>query len=171
MRKRTVKLHGHHCQISVHREGKHVWFAVGDYLGKEIRAQAESERAAVNRWRETASKMVATERGSFRSSPTPPHYFRRPVSASHIFHPQRDIHRPATAACRWPQRSSHGSRGHRQSRSLSSRIAPPDMTRPRRHLLLSSEWERPSRTKFASESCRANLIAFQKSGFEESKRP
>jgi len=96
---------------------------------------------------------------------------RRPVSASHIFHPPRDIHRLATAACRWPQRSSHGSRGHRQSRSLSSRIAPPDMTRPRRHLLLSSEWERPSRTKFASESCRANLIAFQKSGFEESKRP
>ena len=106
-----------------------------------------------------------------RSESTPPHYFRRPVSASHIFHPQRDIHRLATAACRWPQRSSHGSRGHRQSRSLSSRIAPPDMTRPRRHLLLSSEWERPSRTKFASESCRANLIAFQKSGFEESKRP
>jgi len=29
MRKRTVKLHGHHCEISVHREGKHVWFAVG----------------------------------------------------------------------------------------------------------------------------------------------
>ena len=62
MRNRTVKLHGHHCQISVHREGKHVRFAVGDYLGNEIRAQAESERGAVNRWRETASKMVATER-------------------------------------------------------------------------------------------------------------
>src|SRR5262245_18132692 len=24
MRKRTVKLHGRHCEISVHREGKHV---------------------------------------------------------------------------------------------------------------------------------------------------
>jgi hypothetical protein len=29
-------------------KGKHVWIAVGDYLGKEIRAQAESEGAAVN---------------------------------------------------------------------------------------------------------------------------
>jgi hypothetical protein len=56
MRKRTVKLHGHHCEISVHREGKHVWIAVGDYLGKEIRAQAESEGAAVKRWREMASQ-------------------------------------------------------------------------------------------------------------------
>jgi hypothetical protein len=55
MRKRTVKLHGRHCEISVHREGKHVWIAVGDYLGREIRAQAESEGAAVKRWRETAS--------------------------------------------------------------------------------------------------------------------
>ena len=62
MRKRTVKLHGRHCEISVHREGKHVWIAVGDYLGKEIRAQAESEGAAVRRWRETASSMVTTER-------------------------------------------------------------------------------------------------------------
>jgi hypothetical protein len=62
MRKRTVKLHGRHCEISVHREGKHIWFAVGDYLGKEIRAQAESEGAAVKRWRETASTMGATER-------------------------------------------------------------------------------------------------------------
>jgi hypothetical protein len=62
MRKRTVKLHGRHCEISVHREGKHVWIAVGDYLGKEIRAQAESEGAAVKRWRETASTMVTTER-------------------------------------------------------------------------------------------------------------
>jgi hypothetical protein len=43
MRKHTVKLHGHHCEISVHREAKHIWLAVGDYLGKEIRAQAESE--------------------------------------------------------------------------------------------------------------------------------
>jgi hypothetical protein len=60
MRKRTVKLHGHHCEISIHREGKHVWIAVGDYQGKEIRAQAESEGAAVKRWRETASTMVTT---------------------------------------------------------------------------------------------------------------
>jgi hypothetical protein len=62
MRKRTVKLHGRHCEIRVHREGKHIWFAVGDYLGKEIRAQAESEGAAVKRWRETASTMGGTER-------------------------------------------------------------------------------------------------------------
>jgi hypothetical protein len=62
MRKRTVKFHGRHCEISVHREGKHAWIAVGDYLGKEIRAQAESEGAAVKRWRETASTMVTTER-------------------------------------------------------------------------------------------------------------
>src|SRR5262245_56862075 len=62
MRKRTVKLHGRHCEISLHREGKHIWLAVGDYLGKEIRAQAESEGAAVKRWRETASTMGATER-------------------------------------------------------------------------------------------------------------
>ena len=62
MRKRTVKLHGRHCEISVHREGKHVWMAVGDYLGKEIRAQAESESAAVKRWRETASTTVSTEK-------------------------------------------------------------------------------------------------------------
>ena len=41
-----MKLHGHHCQISVHREGKHMWLAVGDYLGKEIRVQAESEGTA-----------------------------------------------------------------------------------------------------------------------------
>jgi hypothetical protein len=61
MRKHTVKLHGHHCEISVHREGKHVWIAVGDYLGKEIRSQAESEGAAVKRWRETASTMGETE--------------------------------------------------------------------------------------------------------------
>ena len=46
----------------MHREGKHVWIAVGDYLGKEIRAQAESEGAAVKRWRETASTMVTPER-------------------------------------------------------------------------------------------------------------
>jgi hypothetical protein len=39
-----------------------VWIAVGDYLGKEIRAQAESEGAAVKRWRETASTMVTPER-------------------------------------------------------------------------------------------------------------
>jgi hypothetical protein len=62
MKKRTVKLHGRHCQIRVYREGKHVWFAVGDYLDKEIRVQAESEGAAVKRWRETASTMVTTER-------------------------------------------------------------------------------------------------------------
>jgi len=60
MGKHTVKLHGHHCQASVHREGKHVWFAVGDYLGKEISVQAESEGAAVKRWRETASTKVST---------------------------------------------------------------------------------------------------------------
>jgi hypothetical protein len=36
--------------------------AVGDYLGKEIRAEAESEGAAVKRWRETASTMGVTER-------------------------------------------------------------------------------------------------------------
>ena len=60
-KKRTVKLHGRHCQIRVYREGKHVWFAVGDYLDKEIRVQAESEGAAVKRWRETASTMVTTE--------------------------------------------------------------------------------------------------------------
>jgi hypothetical protein len=64
MRKHTVKLHGRHCEISVHREGKHVWIAVGDYLGKEIRAQAESEGAAVKRWRETASTIVTTERAA-----------------------------------------------------------------------------------------------------------
>jgi hypothetical protein len=62
MRKHTVKLHGHHCEISVHREAKHIWLAVGGYLGKEIRAQAESEGAAVKRWRETASTTVTTER-------------------------------------------------------------------------------------------------------------
>ena len=70
---------------------------------------------------------------------TPRHYLSRPVSASHIFRPQRDTHLLATAAYRWPQRSSHGSRGHTQSRSLPSRIGPPHMTRPRRHLLWSSE--------------------------------
>src|SRR6478736_2072100 len=64
MRKHTVKLHGHHCEISVHREAKHIWLAVGDYLGKEIRAQAESEGAAVKRWRETASTTGATARTS-----------------------------------------------------------------------------------------------------------
>ena len=64
MRKHTVKLHGHHCEISVHREGKHTWFAVGEYLGKEIRVHAESEGAAVKRWRETASTTVVTERAS-----------------------------------------------------------------------------------------------------------
>ena len=63
IRKRTVKLHGQHCEISVHREGKHVWNAVGDYLGKEIRAQAESEGAAVKRWRETASTMGDNGKG------------------------------------------------------------------------------------------------------------
>ena len=62
MRKHTVKLHGHHCEISVHREGKHIWLAAGDYLGKEIRVQAESEGTAVKRWREKASTTVATER-------------------------------------------------------------------------------------------------------------
>src|SRR6476659_6934105 len=36
MRKHTVKLHGHHCQISVHREGRHTWFAVGDYDPRPI---------------------------------------------------------------------------------------------------------------------------------------
>jgi len=51
-------------EISGHREGKHVWIAVGDYLGKEIRAQAESEGAAVKRWRETASTIVTTERAA-----------------------------------------------------------------------------------------------------------
>src|SRR6476620_5892823 len=66
MRKHTVKLHGHHCEISVHREAKHIWLAVGDYLGKEIRAQAESEGAAVKRWRETASTTVATGKGQPR---------------------------------------------------------------------------------------------------------
>jgi hypothetical protein len=35
MRKHTVKIHGHHCEIRVDREGKHLWFAVGDYLGQE----------------------------------------------------------------------------------------------------------------------------------------
>ncbi len=55
MRKHTMKLHGHHYQISVHREGKHVWVAVGDYLGEEIKVQAESEGAAVKRSREEAS--------------------------------------------------------------------------------------------------------------------
>jgi hypothetical protein len=40
MRKHTVKIHGHHCEIRVYREGKHVWFAVGDYLGQEIKVQA-----------------------------------------------------------------------------------------------------------------------------------
>jgi len=38
----------------------HVWFTVGDYLGKEISVQAESEGAAVKRWRETASTKVST---------------------------------------------------------------------------------------------------------------
>jgi hypothetical protein len=55
MRKHTVNTHGHHCEISVYRESKHVWIAVGDYLGKEIRVQAESEGAAVKRWRDTAA--------------------------------------------------------------------------------------------------------------------
>jgi hypothetical protein len=52
MRKHTVKIHGRHCE---YRESAHVWFAVGDDLGKEIRVQAESEGAAVKRWPEKAS--------------------------------------------------------------------------------------------------------------------
>jgi len=48
MRKHTVKLHGHHCEISVHREGKHIWLAVGDYLGKAIRCKprAKAQRSS-----------------------------------------------------------------------------------------------------------------------------
>ena len=57
MRKHTVKIHGHHCEIRVYREGKHLWFAVGDYLGQEIKVQAENEGAAVTRWRERAVSM------------------------------------------------------------------------------------------------------------------
>jgi hypothetical protein len=49
MRKHTVKIHGHHCEIRVDREGKHLWFAVGDYLGREIKVQAESEGATLAR--------------------------------------------------------------------------------------------------------------------------
>ena len=48
MRKRTVKLHGRHCEISVHREGEHVWIAVGDYLGKEIRARPKARAPRSN---------------------------------------------------------------------------------------------------------------------------
>jgi hypothetical protein len=62
----------------------------------------------------------------------------KPVSASHISRPQLDIHLLATAACHQAQRSSHGSRGRTQSRSLPSRTGPPHMTRLRRHLLWSS---------------------------------
>jgi hypothetical protein len=143
----------------------------GRCAGEEPKPTKESMRTATTGSQPASKAVLPSGLLSLVAVSQLLHTIPRPVSASHIFHPQRDIHRLATAACRWPQRSSHGSRGHRQSRSLSSRIAPPDMTRPRRHLLLSSEWERPSRTKFASESCRANLIAFQKSGFEESKRP
>jgi hypothetical protein len=57
MRKHTVKINGHHCEIRVYREGKHLWFAVGDYLGQEIKVQAESKGAAVTRWRERAASM------------------------------------------------------------------------------------------------------------------
>jgi hypothetical protein len=49
MRKHTVKIHGYHCEIRVDQEGKHLWFAVGDYLGQEIKVQAESEGAALAR--------------------------------------------------------------------------------------------------------------------------
>jgi hypothetical protein len=60
MRKHTVKIHGHHCEIRVYREGKHLWFAVGDYLGQEIKVQAESEGAAVKHWRERSAAMDNT---------------------------------------------------------------------------------------------------------------
>jgi len=46
------------------REQSHHAEAGGDYLGKEIRVQTESEGTAVKRWRETASTTVATERES-----------------------------------------------------------------------------------------------------------
>jgi hypothetical protein len=50
MRKHTVRIHGHHCEVRVYREGKHVWFAVGDYLGHEIKVEAESEVAEHRLW-------------------------------------------------------------------------------------------------------------------------
>jgi len=65
--------------------------------------------------------------------------FTNPVSASHIFGPQTGTPLLGTAARHWTQRRSHGSRGRTRSRSLQSRIGPPQMTRPRRHLLWSSE--------------------------------
>jgi hypothetical protein len=41
---------------------KRVWIAIGDQLDNDLKAQAESEGAAVKLWRETASTMMTAER-------------------------------------------------------------------------------------------------------------
>ena len=40
--------------VSVYREHQSVWVAVGDYEGKSISVQDQSEDAVLKRWREAA---------------------------------------------------------------------------------------------------------------------
>ena len=47
--------------VSVHRESKSVWVAIGDYMGESIRVQGRSESAALRHWCE-AARNKATEK-------------------------------------------------------------------------------------------------------------
>lgn len=42
------------CEITVVQKSKSVWIAVGQYMGKEVRAQGRSESNAVAKWRDAA---------------------------------------------------------------------------------------------------------------------
>ena len=43
---RRVKVWGKPCSVTVYRESKSVWVAVGDYMGESIRVQDSSKGGA-----------------------------------------------------------------------------------------------------------------------------
>ena len=47
---RRVKVWGKPCSVTVYRESKSVWVAVGDYMGESIRVQDSSKGGATRIW-------------------------------------------------------------------------------------------------------------------------
>lgn len=52
--KRTVNVWGKPHEISVHRESKTVWIAVGEYMGERLEVKGRTESQATNGWRDAA---------------------------------------------------------------------------------------------------------------------
>jgi len=54
MLKQSIEIRDQRCAIEVHRMGKTVWLAVGEYVGQRVRATGTTAQKAAKAWRKVA---------------------------------------------------------------------------------------------------------------------